>query len=36
MKYTTIFFDFEGKCGMHFETNYDLEKTVINILKVLK
>ena len=36
MKYITIFFDFEGKWGMPFETNYDLEKTVIKILKILK
>jgi len=36
MKYTTIFFDFEGKWGMPFKTNYDLEKTVIKILKILK
>ena len=36
MKYTTIFFDFEGKWGMPFKANYDLEKTVIKILKILK
>jgi peptidoglycan/xylan/chitin deacetylase (PgdA/CDA1 family) len=36
MKYITVFFDFEGKWGMPFETNYDLEKTVIKILKILK
>ena len=36
MKYTTIFFDFEGKWGMPFNADYDLEKTVLNILKILK
>src|SRR5665648_837359 len=36
MKYTTIFFDFEGKWGMPFNTDYDLEKTVLDILKILK
>jgi len=36
MKYVTIFFDFEGKWGMPFEINYDLEKTTIKILKILK
>jgi len=36
MKCTTIFFDFEGKWGMPFKANYDLEKTVIKILKILK
>jgi len=36
MKYITIFFDFEGKWGMPFEADYDLEKTVLNILKILK
>jgi hypothetical protein len=36
MKYITIFFDFEGKWGMPCKANYDLEKTVIKILKILK
>ena len=36
MKYTTIFFDFEGKWGMPFKANYDLRKTMLNILKILK
>ena len=36
MKYITTFFDFEGKWGMPFKKNYDLEKTVLNILKILK
>ena len=36
MKNTMIFFDFEGKWGMPFKTDYDLEKTVLNILKILK
>ncbi len=35
-KYVTIFFDFEGKWGMPFEAEYDLEKTTLNILKILK
>jgi len=36
MKYVTIFFDFEGKWGMPFKVDYDLEKSVLNILKILK
>jgi Predicted xylanase/chitin deacetylase len=36
MKYTMIFFDFEGKWGMPFEAGYDLENTVLEILKILK
>lgn len=36
MKYITIFFDYEGVWGMPFKVAYDLEKTTINLLKILK
>ena len=36
MKYITIFFDFEGKWGMPFNTDYDLKKTILSTLKILK
>jgi peptidoglycan/xylan/chitin deacetylase (PgdA/CDA1 family) len=36
MKYITIFFDFEGKWGILCKANYDLRKTTLNILKILK